>query len=756
MARHRHGRSPARKSTPCHQAPCRHSAARPSASHDDRTPLRTDFIPSWLQNVQTSYYDSLLEVPREASPADAPETSWHPNGIPYVRIPSTHDAGRYQSSDLFIQDSPSPAPSAIQTGGHHHHESDLCSGYGRISVDRGGGHRSRTTTSTPPPASVVKDDAFEKRLRRKTRKDRYNTVKSKDAVPTKKQAKKPSTRVSKSGRLRSSREVMANFKSSAITNPNERITLKSTFTPGLFVNGRGSAPVADLVFNEIPPPDEDSEPFERNRSSNSRLRKSKEGRARQEEIEYLTSASKRLREDYPAPEYLGSRSVSILSGGDFPSVQRSSTADVIDDEAAAGDAGLMPRHGGLDGGGAPDQAGNSHRLRPLHDDHELQSHKVCDCAAVNEAPFLDSNILNTHAPADGDSRLKDQKKSPEEEPEIEPIVSRGELKSCGSQTVKLLDYQDKGVMVSPRMYQPTEIRKQDGTDNGSQPLCPDEGDIPHVGAEPQCPHAMPQRSILGADQQAVSPDYKIPGIGIPSTNCDIYGYPTYVPGISASLDFGAVAKDAPYHYSGPSPAWFFGKPSSQYPLLTLDPYSNPASTLVDDPGMSASSDTQSRNTRYPGILPQPTGSRQGFQIFQEANQDLDFFCTNALQDDEDVPGESLTEYIERMEHEILGPDETSSLGTDDGLLPPQPICHDRVPDVPHIVDAQYTDGSLHRMASDGLLPPRGLARQPVREELGWPSQQYQSLPRPENLEGLDHSIRSEMASFWRPNYMMWC
>ncbi|KAL6895828.1 hypothetical protein HDV57DRAFT_27687 [Trichoderma longibrachiatum] len=750
MARHRPGRSPAMKSTPCHQAPCRHSAARPSAAHHQHTPLRTDFIPSWLQHVQASYNDSSREAPWEASHGDAPETSWHPNGIPNVRIQSTCDAGGYQSSDLFIQDSPSPAPSAIQTSRHHHRESDLYSDYDMISVDKEGGYRSRTTISTPPPASVVKDDVFEKRPRRKTRQDRYDTVKFKDAAPTKKQAQRRSTRVSKSGRLRSSREVMANFKSRAITNPNERITLKSTFTPGLFVNGRSSAPVADLVFNEIPLPDEDGEPIERNRSSNSRSRRSKEERARREDVDYLANALKRLREDYPAPELSGSRSISILSGGDFPSCQRSSTADVFGDEAAARETGPMSHFEGLDGGGASDK-GDSSRLRSLPDDHIQQNYSVRSRSAVNKAPFSNSNMLKTPTHVDGDTRSSDQKKSLAEQPDPEPIVSRGDVRSYGSQTVKIPDYQDKGVMVSPGLYQRTEIPKPIDPDYGNQPLCPDEGCFPNVGAEIHCPHAIPQIPVLGADQGNASPNRRVPATSISNTNSNIPGFSTHLPGVSANLDFATVAKDAPSSHSGPSPAWFFGRPSSQYPFPTLESYANPTSRLVGDYGTLTSCNTQSKISNHPGILIEPTDPRLVFSISQETHHDPDSLCTTALQEEEDVPEESLTKYIERMEREILGPDETSSLSIDDELYSGQPSSHNPVHDVPHTAATQLHDGYLYK--SNVLHSPGGLLQRPPHEALGRPV--HQNQPLSESVDGMGDRTEPELASFWRPNYMMW-
>ncbi|KAH0499143.1 hypothetical protein TgHK011_006358 [Trichoderma gracile] len=367
-----------------------------------RDETETTFCPE-TRNSGSAVMGGKRLVPAAVGTAQVQYQTGSDPGTPYS---STYDAARYQSSDLFIQDSPSPVPSAVQTGRHHQHESDLHSDYDGVSVDRGRGSNSRTLLSTPPPAFVAKDNAFQKRSRRKTRQDR------------------------------------------AITNPNEKITLKSTFTPGLFVNGRSSAPVADLVFNEIPVPDEDGEPSERKRSSDSRskrTKRTKDERARREDIEYLTNALKRLKEDYPVPDLLGSRSLSILSGGDFPSIQRSSTADIIDDVASAKEAGLMPAYG-LNGGIAPDKAGDGDTVRSLPGGHEMQSHSAGSRATANEAPFFDSIALVTPTRLNGDSRLKDQKTAPGRQSELEPRVSRGELKSCGSQTVDILDYQDKGVM----------------------------------------------------------------------------------------------------------------------------------------------------------------------------------------------------------------------------------------------------------------------------------------------------------------------
>ncbi|UKZ74459.1 hypothetical protein TrVFT333_002128 [Trichoderma virens FT-333] len=59
------------------------------------------------------------------------------------------------------------------------------------------------------------------------------------------------------------------------------------FTPGLFVNGRSSMPFTDLVFNDIPSPDEGRKAAESEQSPERTARKPKGDIDRQNEIEFL-------------------------------------------------------------------------------------------------------------------------------------------------------------------------------------------------------------------------------------------------------------------------------------------------------------------------------------------------------------------------------------------------------------------------------------------------------------------------------------
>ncbi|UKZ77649.1 hypothetical protein TrVFT333_005373 [Trichoderma virens FT-333] len=482
MARHRHSPSPAR-STVCRQDQCRHSAAAlPCVSHGRCTCSRSDFIPSWLQHVQTSYNDTSPEVLHKASPGPE-ETTWHPNGIPTVRIQSSCGAGRYQPSDLFIQDTPSPSPLPAQTNHHrHHHEFEPSSDHDKDVHNRKGYSHTRTHVSTPPGVSSVERDVFEKRPRRKTRKDRYNTAKSKDVRSGKQQAKRSSTRVSKNGKLRSSREIMANFKSGAIANPNERITLKPSFTPGLFVNGR----ITDLVFNDIPSPDEGRKAAESERSPERTARKPKGDVDRQSEIEILANALRRLEEDCPPLQPSNahnSRATSITSSYDFQSIQRSITADSIDDETAALRANTMPRHGDSDSDGANDRLGGNNGSSPHRDNYKLHIRSIYSLSATTDPHSSDLVILDNVLPSDSRSIQEAQKESAARHRGLEARENSDERNLDSGTPTKPANYEDKGTMISPWIHQRPEKHESSNHDRDSHRLWPNEGSYSNTGAE---------------------------------------------------------------------------------------------------------------------------------------------------------------------------------------------------------------------------------------------------------------------------------
>ncbi|KAL7950602.1 hypothetical protein V8C42DRAFT_307004 [Trichoderma barbatum] len=708
--------SPPARSTVYHQDQCSQSVTLPSVSQSKCTCSRTDFIPSWLQHVQTSYNDTSPEAVRQASP-DPKETSWHPNDIPTVRIQSRYGPGRYQSSDLFIQDSPSPSPLAGQTCRHRHHESALNSDHGKDLDDRKGHYRSKTHVSTPSGASLVERDVFEKRPRRKTRKDRYTAVKSKDVGARKHQTKRSSTRVSKSGRLRSSRDIMANFKSSAITNPNERITLKPSFTPGLFVNGRSSAPVTDLVFNDIPSPDEGNKPNdnENERSSKPTTREAKGDINGQNEIEFLANALRRLKEAYPPPgssNMHNSGATSIISTSDFHSVQRSTTIDAIDHDTAAGSSNTMLCHEDSGSGSAQYSAGCNNMPSPQHDSHEFHSRPVRSLSPTTAPPFSSLDMLNKSLPLNSNSSQEARSLSTTDkrgQQELKIGMNSDECRLGSGNPAKSAKYEDKGVMVSPWMHHLIEKHKSHDKVGDNHQFWPNEAKS--------------------------------------------YGCPTDLPHVSERLNLRTEIKDIHNPHSDSSSAWFFARPSAHY---ALHPFSKSGLSFISGFESSINLSTQSKDLLNIDIPAQLANSDPSYQLSREVHQDSGVLESNALHTIDDIPGESLREYIERMEREILGPDKPITPFIDDDFHSAQDMCKSQIPGMSHadaFNNTRYSDHHLHRAESKDHISSRDAVR-PIREELCLPPPHHQRLPYPG--ESLSREIESELASFWRPNRMMWC
>ncbi|KAK4079860.1 hypothetical protein Trihar35433_965 [Trichoderma harzianum] len=427
MASHRHNPSLA-GSTIYHQNQCRNSGTLPSASQSSPT----DFIPSWLQHVQTSgmYNDTSREIFRQASP-DPEKTFWHPNGIPTVHIQSKYNAGRYQASDVFIQDTPSPPSLTGQTSRHLVHEPYLNDDYDKVVHNRKGHSPPEAHVSTPSGVSLADHNIFEKQARRKTRKDRYNTIKIKDARRGKQQAKRTSTRVSKNGRLRSSREIMANFTSSAITHPNERITLKPSFTPGLFVNGRSSVPQTDLVFNDIPSPDQGRTPVDNEQRAKPIARK-----------------SEREEDDAPSdsPDTRNSRATSITSSSYFQPIRRPITTDIINDDAVTGRANTIWCHRDNGSNGAKDCDGDNNRPPSQRGSFTLHIRPIYSFSPTTAPHCSDLNMLNTPLSSNGNSIQEAQKESAARHRERNIEGNGDDRNLCDGNQVKATKYRDIGVM----------------------------------------------------------------------------------------------------------------------------------------------------------------------------------------------------------------------------------------------------------------------------------------------------------------------
>lgn len=219
----RHGyRGSTNRSTTYRRDHSGYSAVPSPVANDGCLSSRADFIPSWLNHLPNN---PPQDIPQQKSPLDSNHLSWHPNGLTTVRIQPNCGTRRYQSPDILIQNSPSQSPLPDQRCHHQYRQSAPDSDHGQ-NLDDGERHRHPIQlASTTSEASPTKNHVFEKQPRRKTRRDRYDTIKSKIERTEKGQGKKSSARVSKKRRLPSSQEIMANFKSQAIANPGERITV---------------------------------------------------------------------------------------------------------------------------------------------------------------------------------------------------------------------------------------------------------------------------------------------------------------------------------------------------------------------------------------------------------------------------------------------------------------------------------------------------------------------------------------------------
>ncbi|PTB59374.1 hypothetical protein M431DRAFT_478451 [Trichoderma harzianum CBS 226.95] len=721
MASHRHNPS-LPGSIGYHHNQCRNSGTLPSASQFSPT----DLIPSWLQHVQASdvYNDTSREIFRQASPGPE-KTFWHPNGIPTVHIQSKYNAGRYQASDVFIQDTPSPPSLTGQTSRHLVHEPYLNDDYDKVVHNRKGHSTPKAHVSMPSGVSLADHSIFEKQARRKTRKDRYNTVKIKDARRGKQQAKRSSTRVSKNGRLRSSREIMANFTSSAITHPNERITLKPSFTPGLFVNGRSSVPQTDLVFNDIPPPDQGHTPIDNEQWAKPIARK-----------------SEREEDDAPSdsPDTRNSRATSVTSSSYFQPIRRPITTDIINGDAVTGRANTIGCHRDNSSNGAKDCDGDNNRPPSQRGSFTLHIRPIYSFSPTTAPHRSDLDMLNTPLSSDGNSIQEAQRESAARHQERNTEENGDDRDLCDGNQVKATKYRDIGVMVSPRIHQRTENHNSSDEDNGDHRLWTDEGDCSNSRTEPRLPNTFPQMLPHKGNQQDQLSQLNNSRICTASVASQIHGYPTYLPHVSERLNLKAEVGDIHCPRTDSFPAWVYGPDSTKYPSLL---FTNNGSLSIDDSESLKTIHTELRDACNIDPPARLTSSDYACQLSKEVCQDANTLCSDTLHVIDDIPGESLLEYIERKERELLGTDELPTSYVDNSLLSAQDACHSQTSRVSH------TDVINEARCSS----PRKVVQQPVHEEGYSPFHQYQRLPSPGEV--LNREIESELTSFWQPNHMIW-
>jgi hypothetical protein len=128
--------------------------------------------------------------------------------------------------------------------------------------------------------------------------------------------------------------------------------------------------------------------------------------------------------------------------------------------------------------------------------------------------------------------------------------------------------------------------------------------------------------------------------------------------------------------------------------------------------------------------------------------------TSQVIDDIHIPGESLKEYIERMEREILGDSGPSTRYPNEASPSTEAIYQSRAVEKQLskvFDDRRLPDEFTRGVESKDRLPRRDLAHKAVHEDLGWHVRQRQRLSYPE-----ESPDESEFTFFWRPNHMTWC
>ncbi|PHH60071.1 hypothetical protein CDD81_2157 [Ophiocordyceps australis] len=205
------------------------------------------YTQSWLDQLP----NPNVGASRGWSPESAPVSHnrpWVPNHLP---LPKRGNGATVPvpSPDLFVRDDPlsSGTDSCSETAPLEKPRECLCL------------HEKRRRTPSEVSLDTIKvgGDAFCRKSRRKTRPDRYDTHKSRKKHGTSVQkSSRPSRRrrAAEKQTLRSGKEVMENFVSASV--PQERVTLKPNLSAGLFLNGRSSTParqIADLEFYGVLP-----------------------------------------------------------------------------------------------------------------------------------------------------------------------------------------------------------------------------------------------------------------------------------------------------------------------------------------------------------------------------------------------------------------------------------------------------------------------------------------------------------------------
>lgn len=396
----------------------------------------------------------------------------------------------------------------------------------------------------------------------------------------------------------------------------------------------------------------------------------------------------------------------------------------------------MVFHGDDGSGDAKDCDGDNNRPPPQRDSFTLHIRPIYSFSPTTAPHCSDLDMLNTPLSSDGNSIQEAQRESATRHQERN---TEGNGDDRDGNQVKVTKYRDIGVMVSPRILQRADKHNSSDEDNGDHRLWADEGDCSNSRTEPRLPNTFPQMLPHKENQQDQLSQLNNPGICTASVASQIHGYPTYLPHVSERLNLKAEVGDIHCPQSDSFPAWVYGLNSTKYPSLL---FTNNGLLSIDDFESLKTIHTELRDACNIDLPARPTSSDYACQLSKEACQDANTPYTATLHVIDDIPGESLMEYIERKEREILSPNELPTY-VDNSLLSAQDACHSPTSRISH------TDVFNEARCSS----PRKVVQQPIHEEGYSPFHQYQRLPSPGEI--LDREIESELTSFWQPNHMNW-
>lgn len=310
---------------------------------------------------------------------------------------------------------------------------------------------------------------------------------------------------------------------------------------------------------------------------------------------------------------------------------------------------------------------------------------------------LRSSSVRSHPTAVNSSRSFKQKtqKRHNIEQDFAAIRSREEHTSSGQDATGFPKYQDKGVMVSPWMHQRTstdhELR-QTGAESSNS------------GAEMHMPNATSTIPIPKSREEEVE-----------------------------ELVFRAKGIEGPtYPRDRMPPMSCFDSTSSHYPSNALFPPFASGLAPFDRSNVSKVIDTSNRDAYS---IDWPAKSI-AFQTRQEAFPAANAVSHRISQIVDDIPGETLKEYIDRMEREILGTSEPSM---------------DYIDKTPYLTEANVLNARKQSSRPTREIQYRHRVPQKNTHEMVdiFPKQ----YPRLSDLE--EGPNKSEPTFVWQPNHMMW-